>query len=108
MPVPMMHVRIMRVAMGERLMRMFMNVRLSRINARRMFVLMMLIMSMPVTMHEVLMGMFMRMSLCQIQPPAQPQETHCRSEVGRFRLYIKEQAAKDRPKEETKRTRRLQ
>ena len=68
MPVPMMHVGIMGMAMGQRFMCVLMNVRLGRIDARRMFMLMVFLMGMPVTMNEPFMSMLVRMSLRKIQP----------------------------------------
>ena len=66
--VLMMDVRGVRMAMSQRLMLMFMAMRLHWVHIRRMFVRMVFVMHMPVRMDQPLVGVLMRMSLGKIQP----------------------------------------
>ena len=70
MPMPMMHIRKMRMAMPHHTVNMHMTVRLRRVPLKPVLMLMMFIMHMPMPMFRRFMQMLMGMPLRQVQPHA--------------------------------------
>ena len=71
MPVPMMNVRVMRMDMHQRLMTVWMRVRLSRWITRSVQVPMMLVVQMKMFVLEHLVNVFVLVTLHQMQPHAE-------------------------------------
>ena len=70
MPVPMMHIRKMRMAVPQRTVHMHMAMGLRRIPRKPVLMLMMFIMHMPMPVFRGLMQVLMGVPLSQVQPHA--------------------------------------
>ena len=68
MPVPVVNIRIMRVAVRQFLVPMRVRVRFTRWIAGSMNVLVMRVMRVPMVVHQRFMAMLMRVALGQVQP----------------------------------------
>ena len=80
MPVPMMHIRKMRMAVPQRTVHMHMAVGLSRIPLKPMLMLVMFIMHMPMSVLHGLMLMIMGMPFRQVQPHTHGHQRRCNPE----------------------------
>src|SRR5476649_1817526 len=86
MPMPMMHIRIVRMAMLHHAVNMHVTMWLRRVPLEPMLMLMMLIMHVPMPVFRRVMQMFMRMPLCQVQPHAHGHQRRRNPERHRHRL----------------------
>lgn len=81
MAMPMMDIRIMRMAMRDGLVAMRMAVRFAAVPICIVFVLMMRVVHMPMAMLQHFMRMLVRMPLGEMQPYAQGHQGGCQPEL---------------------------
>lgn len=84
--VPVMNVGEMRVRMCHRLVNVGMRVRLTRVSARRMLVLVMLVVNVTVCVFELLVTMLVDVLFAQVQPDTRAHKTRSGKENRADRL----------------------